>query len=355
MSKVLNKVIIWGYPLHSHTHSYVHYGWHKAFKAMGYDTYWFDDTQHPDPSIFDYTNCMFITEGYADNKIPMNSSNVYFVHVCRYPMKYIQNGVRLVDVRYNVRSIYDCNYQYNVIEKEQAGKITRISDATKYEAEASDHDLNMHWWTRQTVTYEALYTYWATDLLPNEINLEDRFIEPISPPTTVFVGSLGGGNQWELRNLMQACHKRGITFKHIDPWKTPVSFEENVKLVQESIIAPDVRGAGEPERINRGDTGTCHKQNGYVPCRIFKNISYGKFCATNSCAVQQAIGDIIPCEEDEGDLVDLCLRERNNYDLIKKQMEWVRDKHTYVNRVDDLLEVLSKKGHTLAKQHSEDR
>ena len=31
------KIIIWGYPLHSHTHSYIHAAFYKAFKYMNYD------------------------------------------------------------------------------------------------------------------------------------------------------------------------------------------------------------------------------------------------------------------------------------------------------------------------------
>lgn len=350
----LSKVIIWGYPLHSHTHSYIHYGWHKTFTALGYDTYWFHDNQYPDPRQFDYTNCLFITEGYADSNIPLHESNVYIVHVARYPMKYIAVGARLIDLRYNVRSMYDCNYQYNTMDKESCGKIQRISSASKYEAKASDRDLNQTWWARpsEEITYEALYMYWATDLLPAEINLEHRFINPASPPATVFIGSIGAGNYNEVYKLKGACERHGIQFTHIDPWKNPISFDDNRTLIQSCFITPDVRGSGELAKTSVGDTGTCHKQNGYVPCRIFKNISYGKFCATNSKAVQDALclGDslhIMPCEEDEQKLVELCLKEHNNHDLIKQQMEWVRDNHTYVNRINDIVQVLARKNNNM--------
>ena len=43
---MFQKVIIWGYPLNTHTHSFVHYGWHKGFKALGYETYWFHDQDY---------------------------------------------------------------------------------------------------------------------------------------------------------------------------------------------------------------------------------------------------------------------------------------------------------------------
>jgi len=90
MNPYFKKVIIWGFPLHTHTHSYVHYGWYKAFQHLGYETYWFHDKEFPSSDTFDYTHCLFITEGYADEHIPLHPSNIYFVHVARRPLKYIQ-------------------------------------------------------------------------------------------------------------------------------------------------------------------------------------------------------------------------------------------------------------------------
>ena len=43
-----SKVIIWGHPLHSHTHSYIHEAYYRAFKYLGYDVYWFHDNEYPD-------------------------------------------------------------------------------------------------------------------------------------------------------------------------------------------------------------------------------------------------------------------------------------------------------------------
>jgi hypothetical protein len=42
-----SKVIIWGHPLYSHTHSYVHEAYYRAFKSMGYDVHWFHDEDYP--------------------------------------------------------------------------------------------------------------------------------------------------------------------------------------------------------------------------------------------------------------------------------------------------------------------
>jgi len=35
METKINKIIIWGHKLHSHTHSYIHSGYYEAFKKLG--------------------------------------------------------------------------------------------------------------------------------------------------------------------------------------------------------------------------------------------------------------------------------------------------------------------------------
>ena len=80
-----SKVIVWGYPLHSHTHSYVHDAYVKTFKYLGYETYWFHDDDYPDPKDFDYTNSFFIGEGFADKNLPINDSSAYFIMYCPSP------------------------------------------------------------------------------------------------------------------------------------------------------------------------------------------------------------------------------------------------------------------------------
>lgn len=332
----MRKVIIWGYPLHSHTHSYVHYGWYKGFKHLGYETYWFDD-KHNIPAQFDFTDCLFITEGYADDNIPLHPSNIYFVHVGRNPYKYLRIGARFIDIRYNVTDINDCNYQYNLADKE----LEEVSKVTFYEKDASTLDLNPQFQKGNLVMYEAAYMCWATDLLPDEINFNDRFILPENPPVTYFLGSIGEGNKQELNKMIKGCEKNNIKCILNNPWVNPLDFETAKTLVQKSIIAPDIRGSGDPNKPN--ETGTQHKRIGYIPCRLFKNISYGKLGASNCKRLYDLFGNMILFEEDEEKLVQLCLDKANDKEYILKQMEWVRNNHTYLNRIQDLLTIINKK------------
>ena len=81
------KIVVWGFPLHSHTHSYIHACWIRTFEALGKEVHWFHDDDFKDPATFSYENTLFITEGYAETKIPLNGSSVYFVHNAVYPQK----------------------------------------------------------------------------------------------------------------------------------------------------------------------------------------------------------------------------------------------------------------------------
>ena len=190
----IKKVIIWGFPLHSHTHSYIHGGWFKAFKSLGYDTYWFHDKDYP--IQFDYNNCLFITEGYADDNIPIVNTSTYFVHICRNPEKYLNKVKRLIEIRYLVDHIKDVNYNY-VLNKE---KCEKISDATYYEKLNNNGGIAKYHNNPIKMDYECIYTCWATDLLPEEITEES--IDFPKQKCIYWCGSYNANNNPELRRFV---------------------------------------------------------------------------------------------------------------------------------------------------------
>ena len=101
------KIVIWGYPLNSHTHSYIHSSFYKAFKHLGHDVYWFHDDEYPED--FNYDDCVFLTEGFADKNIPLRETSTYYVHVCVNPKKYLGKVKKLIDVRYLQESMDNDN------------------------------------------------------------------------------------------------------------------------------------------------------------------------------------------------------------------------------------------------------
>ena len=329
---MFSKVIIWGFPLHTHTHSYIHYGWVKGFRHLGYDTYWFDDNNYP--RDFNFNDCLFITEGYADTNIPVVSTSIYFVHIARYPEKYIGKVKRFIEIRYLVDSIKDCNYDY-ILDK---SKCEKISDCTYYEKLHDNGGIAKHHATPQPMEYECIYTCWATDLLPHEI-VEENIYKP-KDNRIYWFGSANHTNTKEIAIFYQECVKNGVEFVTNDPWRNPLPFDVVQDYTMKSFMSPDFRSSGDPRKIAQGETGTCHKQIGYIACRLLKSISYGHLGITNSKHSFELLERKVIYNSDESQLFYDALPQLTNHDLIKEQMHIVREKHTFLNRIQDLLTTL---------------
>lgn len=329
----IQKVIIWGFPLHTHTHSYIHYGWVKGFKHLGYDTYWFDDKNVP--TNFDFNNCLFITEGYAETNIPIVETSTYFVHIARNPEKYIGKVKRFVEIRYLVDGIKDCNYNY-VLNKERC---TKVSGCTYHEKLHNNGGIAKHHNSPQPMEYECIYTCWATDLLPHEI-VESNIYKP-KDKCIYWFGSANHTNTKEINIFYNECVKNGIQFVTNDPWRNPLPFDVVQDYTMKSIMSPDFRSSGDPNKVAQGETGTCHKQIGYIACRLLKSISYGHLGITNSKHAYELLDKKVVYNSDEKQLFYDSVSHLQNYDLIKEQMRIVRENHTYLNRIQDLLAVIN--------------
>ena len=125
-----------------------------------------------------------------------------------------------------------------------------------------------------------------------------------------------------------------------NPWSNPKSFEEVQQLTMVSYMSPDFRSSGDPNKVAMGETGTCHKQIGYIACRILKAISYGHLAITNSKNTYELLEKKVVYNKNESQLFYDAQSQLNNYELIKEQMIIVREKHTYLNRIKDLLSLL---------------
>lgn len=303
------KIVIWGYPLHTHTHSYIHNGFKKGFEFLGHEVYWFHDENYPED--FDYNNCIFLTEGFADKNIPLKKTSTYFVHVCVNPSKYLGNVKKLIDVRYLQESMDKDNYEF-VLDRSNCDELDR---GVLYDKNSTD--------------YEIVYAAWATDLLPHEIL--DEWVNIERENHYYFIGSTSGTGRFANLQLVQqfadCCAKSNIGFTYINPWQTPVSDEENRVITQKSILSPDFRNV-------------THKKWGYLACRLVKSISYGHLGITNSPINAKFIDDSVVCENDIGKLFEEGMKNRNDKDRIFHQMKIVRNHHTYLNRIEGLLKLV---------------
>ncbi len=315
-TQCFEKVVIWGHKLHSHTHSYIHNGFFVAFKHLGYPTYWFDDKD--DVSNFDFSNSLFLTEGQVDERIPLRDDCQYILHYCR-TTKYdhlIANRQCVTMQVYN-NALYNFNADGSPIPGSQPDRSTLI---------------NFDPCVLLDPIGKRVYMPWATDLLPHEIEQIQKELPTIHRGKTIYwVGSIGGGafgNGKEIDAFKNAAAQHRIKFIHKDPWSKGISPEENLKLIQKSYIAPAI-------------VGQWQNQVGYIPCRIFKNISYGQMGVTNSATVQELFQGKLIFNTDTYQLFNDAEDRLRTFPLteVYELMDIVKNHHTYVNRINAILKL----------------
>jgi hypothetical protein len=319
------RIIIWGYPLYSHTHSYIHAAFFKAFKFLGYETYWFDDLNFP--VDFNFENCIFWTEGFADKNIPLRKSSIYYVHVAPNPMKYIEAGVKeFIDVRYNHLVHKDHVYEYSLNKSE----IQKIGDCVYFQEKTSGFEQLINDYVNYEVpSYRKVYITWAANFLPHEFNYEDMYLPRQNK--IYFSGTLSkkgrNENYSTMKGFIKAAKKSKIKFISNDPFANPLSEEEVVRRTQMSILGVDVRG---PE----------HVRNGYVPCRVFKSISWGHLGMTNSPEVFRELEGNVIFNIDSAALFTDAMEKRTDHQFILNAMQYVQANHTYINRIRAILSII---------------
>lgn len=266
---------------------------------MGYETYWFD--KHDNLAGIDTSNALFITEGQADANIPLRSDARYILHNCdmrKYQPFFNAGHCIILQV-----------YTDDVLPR----PVTKVDDFIYYD-----------------LSDKCIYMPWATDLLPYEIDAIKKELPSLQRKKVVWwIGTLGGGefgNSNQVEPFKRACEENKIKFRHA----MGKSVEENIKEIQRSYLAPAIVGAWQ-------------QKVGYIPCRIFKNISYGQMGVTNSRHVYELFKGKIVYNPDTYQLFyDAKKRIKNlTQQELFELMDFVRDKHTYVNRIETLLSFLN--------------
>lgn len=296
---MVKKVIIWGHKLHSHTHSYIHSSYYKAFKFMGYDTYWFDDND--DVSNFDFDNSLFFTEDQAQKNIPLNKTSIYVLHHTKLD-KYDENGLKYINLANYLKW---CKDGISAYHKENS--VVKIND--------------LCYWDEKTKT---LYQPWATDLLPNEIDLNNAILYDKNKNNIYYIGT-PHDNSDKITLFNDEAVKNG---KKLFIGKTNTD-EENFRLIRDSYLSVDFRG-------------DWHIECGYLPCRVFKNVSYGRITGTNSEHIKEIFGEHIVYDKEPSKLYHKLIEAENNksIDDIQEAMNFVKINHTFINRINNILKVI---------------
>ena len=307
------KILIIGHELHSHTHSYIFNAINRALIFLNYNVEWIYNINDINKIIdLNIHYDIIITELYYNKNIPIIQDCIY---IFQEPFLELFNNDSYIT--------YDfMNSYFKDIPKKN------IILWRPYINQYSNDFFKIY----KKNDYSIIVMPWATDLLPNEIdenikNLESFEIKDISN----FIGMPLQHNE-DLKNALQKYNIKyavyGGTFdKNSEKNK---SIEDNMKLIQESIIAPALQSDWQIEKK-------------YIPCRIFKNISYGKMGITNSETVYKLFNKKIIYSTNIEELVEKSLefnRRNDRFSIIKELMIEVRDNHTYVNRINFIFNLI---------------
>jgi hypothetical protein len=299
------KFIIWGLEHYKHTHSYIHYAFEKAAIKLGWDVEWVQDT--PELGIY-FNECdeyLFLTIGISDRYIPINPKAFYILHNC------------------------------------EAEKYTSIPEKNKLIIQVYTTDVD----TRDVIKlpsrkYEfwqpngnVFYMPWATDILPDEINQNIEKVKVLQIPNrnrkeALFLGTVNTetqfGNIDEITKFEGGCKNMKVPLLIAN--STSINQGQSIELLQQVYITPSI-------------VGTWQKRQGYIPCRIFKTISYGQLGVTNSKQAYDIINNLGVYSEDESQLCSKAvevLESESGIEQIIDAMKLIRDHHTYINRLESI-------------------
>lgn len=286
-SRKFDKFVVWGLRTQEDTFRNIHRHFYETLEKMGAQVIWVDD----DKKNIDLVkkNDLVIAVNVAAKYLPINPNAFYCLHN--------------INTEFNSKKITTLQVYTKKVEEK---KIESWQSATKF-----DHN------------HRVLYQPWGTNLLPHE------FLPPIFNPESHYVFWIGSiwnnihnqGNINQIQYLKQILAKEKIAFLHAKG----VSDKQNIMLTRDSRIAPAIAGEWQADK-------------GYLPCRMFKNISYGQLGISNVNSFSVILGENLHVTESLEELIhwSLSLTKKEYIDKTRVQQNLIK-KHTYLQKLNHIM------------------
>ncbi len=331
----VRRVLLYGYKTPHHMHHWIQVALMRAFEhlrghGLPVDIRFEDNRSCLSMSELEHTLVLAnLNVGHVDWALPINTSAYYVIHN--------HNPTALSEKRYATLKAHGRCMTFEVFRGFRYDESYAAIEGQPYHL-LSTRDRN------------AVIT-WATDLLPDEIDLNKAQLahEPRSPRrNVVFVGSIWRSNKREMAQVVDYCAHHGLRFEQYGDYVVrdfsrrthpnavlhpgPVDYRRNNALIRGAYLAPAIQGAS--QIANDDAVGN------YIPCRIFKNISYGSYAATNNPSANDLLGGRLICSRDMDELMtraQYSASDPESKTQLRSLMDTVRDEHTYLNRIQTLL------------------
>lgn len=322
IEKYKNKsIIIRWHPKWTHTHSWIHYRFFRAFEWLGFEVQWLENKIEnlPDKN----KEYIIITENSQDKIILENASKkrILFNHY-----------------------LWEKNYKNY---KDNFSKLIPFT-VTKYNlAKYTDKKIWSYFteWDSPIMSIEE-YHYqinypsilWWSDLLPHEMKREPYNYNNSNKDIN-FIWSWWHNNALQLESLRFYCIKNWLKYnqygKHIILrskifWSWFLSPNELIKKTKEAYISPAIQWS--------------QIDDGYIPCRLFINASLSTLLVSNNPYAYNIFNDDeIIIDRDIWKMMDKArqiIEDKKVDEYTKKAFDKVKERHTYINRIDELFSYL---------------
>lgn len=300
-----NKIIIWGLRKKWHTHRFIHKAFYENAKKLGYKVIWVED---------DKKNKNIVNQGDL-----VIYSEVQGIMV---PEKF-----KLED--YNlpvIEGVFYCLHGVKDIFKEKINK-KYLLDLKVYVNDIEGREGNEEW--KKCVIFNkdegALYQPWGTDLLDYEFKKpvfrKNKFVFWVG---SVWNNKLNQGNIFAIEEFKKILSKYNLKFIHlrfIPDWM-------NIFFIRLSRLAPAI-------------VGDWQKEHDYLPCRMFKNISYGQVGFSNVKKFREILGEY-SIEGNMEEMVQkvLSLSKEEYKELVLKQQSIIKG-YTYKNALENIFKAIN--------------
>lgn len=293
------KWVIWGAKHPYNTFGHVHEAFLRALKYLGKDAQWLENDE--DVSQIDFSNTLFLSMNCVVEGMPQRKDCFYVIHnIMGDPRMPYFEGLKLLPYGIHIST-------------------NRYSSQTVELAPQVFFDL---------ANTPSLAMRWGTDQLPHEIETNKPLV-PFNSSSRIcnFIGSIDTMKKGYLDDFGRACRENGITYTyHGSHGGRVVLADEHIRLVKDSYICPAIQGRDQVEQ-------------GYVSCRLFKNISYGQMGVTCSTYANELFGGKLICNPDAYRLFYDARERLQSMSIgeLHALMDEVATKHTYLNKIDGIV------------------
>ncbi len=301
----IKRIVIWGLRTRYHTHRHIHQAFYENAKKLGYEAIWVED---------EGKNAKLIQAG--DLVIAAETVG-----------KMVPEKLKFEDYKLPIKDgVYYCLHNYKDIFKEKINK-DFLLNLKVYMNEAEKADQKWGPATFFDSKTRTLYQPWGTNLLAEEFKKpvfnNNRLVFWIG---SIWNNALNQGNIEEIKELKKvliSLKLKFINIRFIPDWL-------NIFLTRISRIAPAIAG----EYQVKVD---------YLPCRMFKNISYGQLGIINVEKFKDILGNNFIDGDSIRELIEnaLSLSKEEYLKKVEAQQEIIKN-YTYKQSIENIIKALTK-------------